>query len=69
MSYREIRVRHSGGFGVGWIAIAIVLVCFIGLFGAWKRIDCSLGIEKACQRIEQFYINQELQELEALKNE
>ena len=51
---REYKFNHGGGFGLGWIAIAMVISALI-LHPGTARIDCFLGVTKACTQISETY--------------
>lgn len=50
----EHEVAHKGGFGLGWIAIAMIISALILHPGA-SRIDCFLGVTEACTQISETY--------------
>ena len=64
MARREIEIKHSGGFGLGWIAIAIVILSIVIGNVHERRIDCALGIDQACKSIEQEYIDAAFKKIE-----
>lgn len=50
----EHEVKHSGGFGIFALAVAIVVAALIIHPGA-SRIDCFLDVEAACAQIAETY--------------
>jgi len=55
MSDKGVNVEVSGGWGVFWAVV------FIMVFWA-EKVDCAIGITPACSKVEATYHNPEKEE-------
>lgn len=53
----EINHKHTGGFGLGWIAIAIVIAAMI-LSPNSTAVNCAVGVKEACAAIAETYVSE-----------